>query len=331
MGFIKGILYNFSQPAFLNVFKKQNLFPYHHLVRDNKVPHIENLYEYKNEAQFRSDLDFLLKHYKPLDPAVLGNGDLSRNSFLLTFDDGLEEIYSVIFPILKAKKINAIFFINPDFVDNQQSLYKHDISVAISDLKSKGFPYDIVKAIADELGIQYSSNDDFIKKFKDTKFVERKKIEAALKILNVDMQDYLRNNRPYVTKAQIQEMIDAGFYFGGHTMSHPPLGQLSLEEQKNEVIGSIEWLKTHFGISYSMFAFPFTDKTASKALIDALVSYDKKIVIFGNSGMKRDTSPNIIQRFSLENPNKKIEKQLVAENLYKLYNKVVGQYKIRRR
>ena len=38
-------------------------------------------------------------------------------------------------------------------------------------------------------------------------------------------------------------MIDDGFYFGGHTMTHPPLNQLTHEEQKKEIINSINWLK----------------------------------------------------------------------------------------
>ena len=36
--------------------------PYHHLVSNEKVPHIDQLYPYKNVQQFKKDLEYLLKH-----------------------------------------------------------------------------------------------------------------------------------------------------------------------------------------------------------------------------------------------------------------------------
>jgi len=54
-------------------------------------------------------------------------------------------------------------------------------------------------------------------------------------------------------------------------------------------------------------------------------------LVFGNSGLKKDIDPRIIQRFSLENPNKETAKQIVAENLYKRYNQLAGKYHIQRK
>ena len=104
-----------------------------------------------------------------------------------------------------------------------------------------------------------------------------------------------------------------------------------MSSKKDEIIDSIEWLKSNFGIKYSLFAFPFSDKGISKKLIYELFEYDPNLLIFGNSGLKKDTSNRIIQRFSFENPSRKPEKLSVAENLYKLYNKITGQYQIKRR
>ncbi|HLA54880.1 MAG TPA: polysaccharide deacetylase family protein [Flavobacterium sp.] len=330
MGIIKDNLYRFSSKRFLPVFRKGSIFPYYHIVRDESVKHIENLYEFKNVAQFKSDLDFLLRHYQPIDPKDLLMGERPENGFLLTFDDGLEEVYSVIFPILKEKNLKAVFFINPDFVDNGQSLYKHDISLIIQHLKELDFPSGKMEIVAGNLSFDYSSEIDFAAKFKNAKFTDRHKIRAIANALGVDIDNYLMTQKPYVSKAQIQEMINGGFYFGGHTMSHPPLDQLAFEAQKAEIIDSVNWLKTNFGISYSMFAFPFSDKSASKTLIRELFEYDKDLLLFGNSGMKKDIDKRIIQRFSLEHPKKETQKQIVTENLYKIFNKLIGKYQIRR-
>ena len=42
------------------------LAPFYHIVSDEKVPHVDNLYSYRNVEQFKSDVEFLLKHYRPL-------------------------------------------------------------------------------------------------------------------------------------------------------------------------------------------------------------------------------------------------------------------------
>ncbi|REH01024.1 polysaccharide deacetylase family protein [Flavobacterium aquicola] len=329
MGFIKDNLYRISNKNLVGLFKKQSVYPYYHIIRDDKAAHIENLYQYKNIAQFKNDLEVLSKNFSPLSL-----GDLTankNNGFLISFDDGLEEIYSVVFPILKEKNLKAIFFVNPVFVDNNEGLYKHYISVIINHLKDQNFRKESLDTISSIFNFSYISNDDFTAKFKNIRFSDRNKITDVLSYLNIDIHHYLKTQKPYISKEQIQEMIDQGFYFGGHTMSHPPLEQLSFEEQKKEIIDSIDWVKNTFSIDYSLFAFPFSDKKISKRLLTELLEYDKDILLFGNSGLKKDFDNRIIQRFSIEHPKKDIKKIIVTENLFKYYNKVIGKYKISRK
>ena len=188
----------------------------------------------------------------------------------------------------------------------------------------------ILDKIGQTLSFNFNSIDEFKQKFINLKFSEREKIKEVLELLNIDIKAHLKQNQPYITKEQIQEIINDGFFFGGHTMTHPPLNQLTHEEQKSEIINSINWLKENFNINYSLFAFPFSDKTISKKLLNELFEYDNNIKLFGNSGLKKDIDKRIIQRFSLENPKKQTEKQIVTENLYKYFNKLIGKYNIKR-
>ncbi|OEK09696.1 hypothetical protein A8C32_13425 [Flavivirga aquatica] len=335
MGLIKDILYKTSNKQMLGVVKNQSIFPYYHLVNNKDVTHIKHLYQFKNIEKFKQDLDTLLKYYKPLDPSLFTNTRtkiiIPKNHFLLTFDDGLSEIYNIIFPILKQKGINAVFFINPDFIDNNESLYKHDLSIIIESLKTSHYKKNTIDKIVKILGIETNTSlPQLTTTIKQIKQSQNNIIEDIADLLNIDLYQYIETHKPYLSKSQIQEMIHSGFYFGGHTMSHPRLLELSIEKQKKEVIDSIKWLKTNFNIDYSFFAFPFSDKGISKALINEIFKYDESAVIFGNSGIKKDVNNRIIQRFSLENPNKHTEKQIVTENLYKYYNKAIGKYKIKR-
>ena len=331
MGLIKNILYKFANKKLLSIFNKQTIFPYYHIVNDSNPTHIKQLYKFKNKSQFINDISILKNNYDSLNLQDLLENKQTNNQFLLTFDDGLSEVYSTIYPILKENNINAIFFINPDFVDNNNGLYKHYLSIIISKLESENFKEEKLDHVSKIFSFTFNSIAEFKKKLINIKFSEKEKVNDVLIFLNIDINKYLQEYKPYITKLQIQEMIDAGFYFGGHTMSHPPLNQLNFEEQKLEILKSVKWLKTNFGINYSMFAFPFTDKNISKKLLNDLFEYDNSILIFGNSGLKQDFDKRIIQRFSLENPLKNTEKQIVTENLYKYYNKIIGKYNIKRK
>lgn len=333
MGLVKDVLYKLSKKGYLNLVKNQSIFPYYHIINDVEVPHIKHLYPYKNTKQFKDDLDLLLKYYKPLHPEELIKSEgtsIPKNRFLLTFDDGLRDVYHTIYPILKQKGISAIFFLNPDFIDNTKSLYKHDLSVIVETLNTKESNQNIKNAVAQLLNSEDTSIAVLTDAIKRIKKVDASLITKLAELLNINLNDYLNKETPYLTTHQVQEMIDAGFYFGGHTMSHPRLLELSLEEQKEEVINSINWVKSTFNLNYSLFAFPFTDKGVSKSLINAILEYDSKTLIFGNAGIKKDINQHIIQRFSLENPTKNTAKQIVTENFYKFYNQLIGSYHIKR-
>lgn len=331
MGLVKNIFYKLAKKQYLSKFKNQTIFPYYHLVRENQVPHIEYLYQFKNKQQFIDDLDVLTSQYQSLHPKELLSNKIFNNKFLLTFDDGLQEVYSVIYPILKERNISAIFFINPDFIDNQEGNYKHYLSIILSHLSKNHYDNKTLEQVSSILGFSYQSEIAFKKKLLRVRYSQKKQIIKVLDFLKIDITKYLKDQPIYLSKNQIQEMMKDGFYFGGHTLSHPRLEELSIENQKTEIIASLNWLKTHFNIDYSFFSFPFSDKLITKEIITSLVAYDRKIRIFGNAGMKKDIDDRIIQRFSVENPTKEIEKIIIVENMYKYFNMITGKYNIKRK
>lgn len=334
MGIVKDILYNLSNINSIDQINKQSIFPYYHIVSDENVKHIKHLYKFKNISQFEKDLEILVKNYKPLHPQELINHkepfEIPNNKFLITLDDGLKEVFTVIAPILKKRNLSAIFFINPEFIDNQKSLYKHDISYIIEVIKTSNFSNDILQEIGKLFYLKEYSKEEIINQVKSITRSNKNLLKKVAKILSINISEYLNETKPYLTLNEIKELNNMGFYFGGHTMTHPRLTELPIEEQTQEVIGSMKWLKEKLDINYSFFAFPFWDKGISKELIQRIFEYDKRTVVFANSGIKKDIYPRIIHRFSLENPIKDTKRQIITENYYKFYNKMIGKYQIQR-
>lgn len=71
------------------------------------------------QKKFRNFLFNLSKRVDIISPAeALGNlNQKKRPTVTLTFDDGFQDIYSDIVPVLEELKIKAIFFVNPSFLD----------------------------------------------------------------------------------------------------------------------------------------------------------------------------------------------------------------------
>jgi len=82
MGIVKDILYKASNKRLLSRYSNQTIFPSYHIVRDNKVAHIEYLYPFKNCNQFLNDLQVLTSHYKSIDPKDILENKPLKNSFL---------------------------------------------------------------------------------------------------------------------------------------------------------------------------------------------------------------------------------------------------------
>lgn len=62
----------------------------------------------------------------------------------------------------------------------------------------------------------------------------------------------------HLTISQMEEMQEAGWEFGSHTHTHQRTGELSLDEQREELEKSKEWLLDHgFTQAASTFAYPF--------------------------------------------------------------------------
>src|SRR4030043_661872 len=120
--------------------KVNPLFGYYHLVSDEDVPHIKHLYVYKNVKQFKDDLDFILKKFRPLGLSdlieYLKNGQAPPDySFLLTYDDGLKEAAEIIAPILLSKGVPGAFFVCSAFMDNKRLATNHKASLFVEWLK----------------------------------------------------------------------------------------------------------------------------------------------------------------------------------------------------
>jgi peptidoglycan/xylan/chitin deacetylase (PgdA/CDA1 family) len=90
----------------------------------------------------------------------------------------------------------------------------------------------------------------------------------------------------YLTKAQIQEMIDSGLVeIGNHTVHHPTLGFLNQNNIEKEIKDADAALKQDFGIQTTTFAYP--GGSYNKTVLKILEKLGYKTAVTVNAGTQQ--------------------------------------------
>ncbi len=284
------------------------VIPFYHVVSDEDCPHIKNLYRFKTIKEFEADIDYLTKHYQPIGADdlndVLSGKYAGKKIMLLTFDDGLRQMYDVVAPILLRKGIPAVFFINTDFVDNKALMFRYKASL-LREMKK------------DSLNTFTARNDQELQK-------------DLNQSVNAEFDTFLKNYKPYMSSDQIRSLIGQGFSIGAHSCSHPYYEDLNVDKQLSETLDCLDILQVEFGIRQRLFAFPFTDHGVSSEFFQKLFEGSKVDFSFGGAGVKKDIHSRQFQRVPMEGWNASAEQILKSEYLYYLLRVPFGKNTIKR-
>lgn len=339
MNILKSIYYNCSSALPLALLKKLSpstcLLPYHHIVSDDDVLHIKYLYDYKNVSQFTNDLDILLKNFKPVSPDDLIDNihrqkKLPANTFLLTFDDGFREVHDVIVPLLEAKGIPAIFFINPAFIDNKKLFYRSKASLLIHELLANKNNEGLLDDVAHVLNSSVKSADELIILIKKLKKEDEETMDILATEFSLSFDDYLKKQRPFLTSEQLISLSRKGFTIGAHSWDHPHYDELSLADQIAQTVTSCNYVKEKVNPAKTTFSFPYYDTDLPQQLFDALKKEDIDL-LFGIQNQKGELYNNVVHRFNAERPGVSFDNQLKGMLLYLAIQSKTGKLKVRRR
>ena len=320
----------------VNSSNKKLLIPLYHSVNDFTPDHIKNLYSLRSVKQFRSDLDFILKHFEPISVDQLishiqNHEPVKKNSFILTFDDGLRELKDLIAPILLQKGIQAIFFVNTAFVDNKDLFYRYKASLIIEHLASLN--QKNLGDISEILNIKSQNKGLIVTAILKINYLNKYLLDDIANKLHFSYEQFLKTTKPYLSLDDLKDLQQKGFAIGAHSVDHPEYFNLALDDQLKQTVESVNWLKEKINPKYNLFAFPFTDYGISKTFFDSV--YDNSELnlnlSFGCAGIKDDYHPNHLQRLPVEE-NKGSASYIIRKEYFAyLLKKIIGKNKIDRK
>lgn len=286
--------------------------PVYHCVSDERLPHLDHIIRYKNVKQFEDDLDDLAKYFQfvtwnEFKDFFKGKFKPKKKIALLTFDDGFREFDEVVAPILERKGIYAINFINPAFIDNQDLMFRCKESLIIDNIKNS-----VVK--------NRKIDEKDILKFS---YKDKNQLDDIAEKLGIDFNTYLKQQKPYLSFSQLQSLTKKGFGISAHSWDHPLYHELSLEDQLENTVKSIKYIKENDFLSDS-FAFPFTDFGVEKVFFENLFENEQLSYTFGCAGIKVDCINKNLQRIPMEtgeNASETLKKEIAYYQFKKFLNK----------
>jgi peptidoglycan/xylan/chitin deacetylase (PgdA/CDA1 family) len=301
----------------------------YHVVSDDQLPHIRHIYPYKTPAAFEQDLLYLKKHFQLVGYDGLVEYRTRAHPIrlplgLLTFDDGFQECYSVIRPLLLQHNIPAVFFITTDLLDNRTMLFRNKVSLCIEKMTKAvgGWQAGAFERLSKIVGKEISSRQDFIAWVKSLQPADQERLQATCHALEVDVVGYLKEHQPYLTSDQVCDLASDGFTIGAHSLSHTRLNRLSPGDVEREIVESCRIVAHLSHEAVVPFSFPFSAHRVERDfLADVLARNPIVGLLFDTKGLIRDRE-FILSRIWADPPGEGAQSNL-PDLLYWAYQKVL--------
>jgi len=247
--FITGLSERTGLNRFLRYYNRNNrkkllVLCYHGVVSDSAAL---DPYLYRNAiplSEFDLQLRVLQYWFHPISGqelinALSADSQLPPNAVLVTFDDGFRNNLTIAAPVLKSHKVPAIFHVTTESIDTGRPIWpleldllilSHPVSASLPlPRTTKTCSLSCVRAerikVADEIRALCKRLPNNI----------REKYMNLLRQHSQPLFDQHEELLEFMTWDDVNELSSMGFEIGSHTLSHPILANMEVEEIVREL------------------------------------------------------------------------------------------------
>lgn len=193
----------------------------------------------------------------PLGEAVtcLSSGTLPPRALAITFDDGYADNFEVALPILKRYGLAATFFVSTGFLDGGR-MWNDSIIECVRASKKESVElerFGLGKVSMSSIEARRDVIKKLLSHIKYQTLIEREEsIDSLLRIFDVS---HLPTGL-MMRSSEVKAMHAAGMEIGAHTINHPILTALALDEAEAEMAKGRERLQSIIDAPVDVFAYP---------------------------------------------------------------------------
>lgn len=178
---------------------------------------------------------------------------LPKRALCITFDDGYADNHDIALPILRSLGLPATFFVATGYLDGG-CMFNDAVIEAVRNAAPP-----LVDLRDFELG-RHSVGSEAERCRAIELILERLKYATPPRrnALAVEIAARCRSGKPalMMTSGQVRALHDAGMTIGAHTVNHPILAEISLDEARDEIVRGRARLEEIIGGRVRLFAYP---------------------------------------------------------------------------
>ena len=191
----------------------------------------------------------------PLDELVerAPRNDIPPRAIAITFDDGYRDNYVHAFPVLRRYGIPATIFVVTGALGNDSPIWHDRVFGMFRQTQSEAVSIEGTRRPIRDLPERRAAMKSVLSRLRRLGPVERdREIERLGEALAVAQPAPY----PKLTWDEVREMVRDGIVFGAHTVTHPILTRIPLEEAVQEIASSKEALEHEIERPVTLFAYP---------------------------------------------------------------------------
>lgn len=229
---------------------------------------------------FRKQIRFLKENYNIVNMEealkLFEANKKHNNAIVITFDDAYKGFYTNVYPILCEYEVPATFFITVGPVNSGIPLHYDQLIYAIINTKFKfvdlsqlglnGYFLDSISGKKRAI----SEISEHFKKIGNNESDEL--IKNIFCRLGVDFEGVKNTNQP-INWSDIRNMKNDMIAFGSHTINHPNLAAISIEEADKELCMSKDILEKKINAGISFFSYPYGSMNNLNSKVIDLVKF----------------------------------------------------------
>lgn len=244
--------------------RQPRMLMYHRFTSAGSDPRVVGV----SAERFDEQVAYIVRHHKPITVTQMIRGcfeaeKLPRHAIAITVDDGYEDFYRIAWPILRRYNVPATFYVTTGFVDGSLWLWPDQLRWILDnapDSAGSHSPFqDGHEAVSPPASAE-TKRQTFSHLIGYLLRIADEKKHAFLRNLAAHWGIRIPDKAPdwagAVTWAQLAEMQAEGLEVGGHTVTHPSLSQVSLEQARDEIVGARDAIVANLGDRARSFCYP---------------------------------------------------------------------------
>jgi peptidoglycan/xylan/chitin deacetylase (PgdA/CDA1 family) len=214
--------------------------------------------------EFEKQIRFVMKRFNVINFSILSDilsSDkiLPKNSLIITFDDGYADNYEIAWKILKRYGLTATVFLSTSFIDKKEIFWFDKLTYIIKKIPNGRLVIDEGKhTFKIENGNRDQIRDSMMSLLLTVSNTDRIRLFQQLEQQsNIHiLPEHFELAKP-LNWSQVLEMSEGGLEIGSHTVTHPFLANLTIDEITCELAESKRVLEEKLGKEIKSIAYPF--------------------------------------------------------------------------